>query len=129
MPKNEPEGKILKRRLEMRLLKILIRVKRILTVVLLIFLAGCASNYKDFKTSNVGDDEGVVIGKVSVAYKDSSYNTDLCEFCIGSTCHKLLKEGYVFMPLKSGESHSSLSLECHYTGGRVILPMFLTSVR
>jgi hypothetical protein len=101
MPKNEPEGKIQKRRLKMRLLKTLKRVTIILSVVLLIFLAGCASSYKDFKVSDVDDDEGIAIGKINVVYNGETYNEE-CKICISDTCHKLTEEGYVFMPLGQG---------------------------
>lgn len=91
---------------------------KITIAILLMVLAGCASNYKDFKVSDVDDDEGIVIGKVSVDYNNNPYNTDLCKFCIGSTCHELLKDGYVIMPLKRNEDNSTISLECHYIGGQ-----------
>ncbi|MDH5763731.1 MAG: hypothetical protein OEZ51_12165 [Nitrospinota bacterium] len=91
---------------------------KVFLTLLLVFLTGCASSYKDFKASNVGEDEGVVVGKVSVVFNGEPYNINLCEFGIGSTFHDLLDEGYVFMPLKSGETQSSVSLKCHYTGGQ-----------
>lgn len=90
----------------------------IMAILLLIGLTGCTSNYKDFKVSDVGEDEGVVIGKVNVVYNNNPYNTDLCKFCIGSTCHELLKEGYVFITLRRDEDHSAVSLFCHYIGGQ-----------
>lgn len=74
---------------------------KIMAVLLLIGLTGCASNYKDFKVSDVGDDEGIAIGKVKVVYNGRSYN-DECLICISSTCHKLTKEGFVFMSLDQG---------------------------
>jgi hypothetical protein len=91
---------------------------KIIAILILIVLAGCATNYKDFKVSDVRDDEGVVIGKVEVTYNKEPYNIDLCKFCIGSNCHDLLDEGYVFMSLIRDEDYSSISLFCHYIGGQ-----------
>lgn len=80
-----------------------IRVRgiKIIAILLLIVMTGCASNYKDFKVSDVDDDEGIAIGKVKVVYNGKSYN-DECRICISSTCHKLTKEGFVFMSLDQG---------------------------
>ena len=98
--------------------KIWVQGMRVIGILLLLSFTGCSSSYKDFKVSNVDEDEGIAIGKVEVTYNNSPYNTDLCKFCIGYTCHKLLKEGYVFMSLKRNEDHSVLSLLCHYIGGQ-----------
>ena len=73
----------------------------IFIAIILVLLTGCASNYKDFKVSDVGDDEGIAIGKVKVVYNGRSYN-DKCQICISSTCHNLTKEGFVFMSLDQG---------------------------
>jgi putative hemolysin len=83
-----------------------IRVKgmKIVMAILLMVLTGCASNYKDFKVSNVDDDEGIAIGKVKVVYNGRSYN-DECRICINSTCHELTKEGFVFMSLDQGTAN------------------------
>jgi hypothetical protein len=91
---------------------------KVFIIIFLVFLTGCASNYKDFKASDVRDDEGIVIGKVEVTYNKEPYNIDLCKFCIGSNCHDLLDEGYVFMSLIRDEDYSSISLFCHYIGGQ-----------
>jgi hypothetical protein len=77
---------------------------KIFITIILVLLTGCASNYKDFKVSDVGDDEGVAIGKVKVVYNGRSHN-DECLICINSTCHKLTREGFVFMSLDQGTAN------------------------
>jgi putative hemolysin len=77
---------------------------KIFITIILVLLTGCASNYKDFKVSDVADDEGIAIGKVKVVYNGKSYN-DECRICINSTCHKLTKEGFVFMSLDQGTAN------------------------
>lgn len=74
---------------------------KIVVVVLLMILTGCSSSYKDFKVSDVDENEGIAIGKINVVYNGKPHNKE-CKICISSTCHKLTEEGFVFMPLEQG---------------------------
>ena len=89
---------------------------KICVIVLLVFLTGCASNYKDFKVSDVDSDEGIAIGKVKVVYNGVLY-TDECRICISSTCHELTSEGFVFMSLDQGTA-SVEELHCKDGGNQ-----------
>lgn len=74
---------------------------KIMAILLLFGLVGCAGSYKDLDTVELSDDEGIAIGKVAVIYNGESYNHE-CQICIQSTCQNLTEEGWVFMRLKQG---------------------------
>jgi len=71
----------------------------------LIFNFGCAkrTSYKEFKTLEVGDDQGVAIGKIKVVYKGKN-NPERCIVTIGSKITLLSKEGLIFVALDEGKA-------------------------
>ena len=85
----------------MRPLEIMIGGKRFFLILFLIFLTGCVSDYKNFKLSNLDDNEATVIGKIEIVY-DNHQSTESCRFCIDSTCQDLTREGYFFMSMGMG---------------------------
>ncbi|MCH8157625.1 MAG: hypothetical protein IID18_07750 [Nitrospinae bacterium] len=71
----------------------------------LIFSFGCAkrASYKEFKPLEVGDDQGVAIGKIKVVYKGKE-NFQQCIVTIGSKITLLSKEGLIFVALDEGKA-------------------------
>ena len=69
------------------------------------FLCSCAtSTYKDFKVSQVVENEGVAIGKVNIKYngKDSNKECFVCLDSVNGPCQKLTEEGFVFLNTSKG---------------------------
>jgi hypothetical protein len=71
-----------------------------------VLISGCASTYKDFKTSQVQNDQGVAIGRVHVMYngRESNKNCAICFDSVNGPCQKLTPEGFVFQNIKRGEA-------------------------
>ncbi|MDH5763730.1 MAG: hypothetical protein OEZ51_12160 [Nitrospinota bacterium] len=96
---------------------------RIFITAFLIFLTGCGAtiqyqkNYKNFDLSKVDENQGVVIGRVDVELEAKPYDARLCGFCMGSVCHQLFEDGYVFMPLEQGNV-PIVSISCDLPGPR-----------
>jgi hypothetical protein len=69
-----------------------------------LLLSGCATTYKDFKTSDIKPNEAVAIGKVNIKYNGKSMNNE-CFVCLNSSngpCQKLTEEGFVFQNIPKG---------------------------
>ena len=77
----------------------------LLVFSVLIFSFGCAkrASYKEFKPLEVGDDQGVAIGKIKVVYKGKE-NFQQCIVTIGSKITLLSKEGLIFVALDEGKA-------------------------
>lgn len=84
------------------------RAPMLAVVVLATFAAACAATQtKDFKLESVGNDEGVLIGNVKIAYNSEPVNSKHCVVCfksIDKCCLKLDESGDVFLPIKAGKT-------------------------
>ena len=87
----------------------------LIIVVSLLFLAGCGStpHHKQFDLSKVEARQGVIIGKINVEYNSVPFPTAGCTFCVDLDCHRLLQEGYVFMPIGRGDVYNTF-FTCSY---------------
>lgn len=74
-----------------------------------IFLASCATTYKDFRVKDVSYKQSVVIGKINIHYNGKKLNEE-CAACFysikgnGGPCQMLTPEGYVFLAVLKGET-------------------------
>lgn len=79
---------------------------RILFLLSCFYLSGCATTYKDFKTSEIKANEGVAIGKVNIKYNGKDMNKD-CAICLNSIngpCQNLTEDGIVFKNIPKGDA-------------------------
>lgn len=84
----------------------MIQLKLFPILALGLFLAGCATTYKDFKTAYIKPNEGVAIGKVNIKYNGKDLNKE-CAVCLNSVngpCQNLTDEGLVFKNIPKGEA-------------------------
>ncbi|MDH5763729.1 MAG: hypothetical protein OEZ51_12155 [Nitrospinota bacterium] len=98
--------------------EIMIRRKITSLALLFVFLMACETtgyNYKELDLSKVDENEGVVIGKVGVEFNSKPFDKRKCVFCIGSVCHQLLGNGYVFMPVEKG-TVPRVGISCDFPG-------------